>query len=154
MENLANNQKRPPTIWLTQLLLVIFGLMFLWLLQSGVSSIIREPLQLRYILYLLVLCGFLLLLGTTFWQLVRKTRKGKWLGLASLLFMWSIVLMGQLRPANGPIQRYEYNNEAQRAGASTGQLVIHLMFATLTLRLLLSKKVNSFFENKVVSNDN
>lgn len=51
----------------------------------------------------------------------------------------------QLFPYN---QRYEYNNNAQMAGAKSGMIMMQVGMIILILRLAFSKKVNRFFQNQ------
>ncbi|HKR60654.1 MAG TPA: hypothetical protein VJS64_13115 [Pyrinomonadaceae bacterium] len=141
--------RRPLTVWLTQALLLVFAL--IWFLSLTINSLMfivaepRPPLW-RAIIGFSIVAGIVVVLVAGFWGLTRRRRYGKWLGLISLVFLWIIFLLIQLRPPQGPFQRYTYDSPAQVAGAVIAGFVISALFLTVILRLAFSKKVNEFFE--------
>ena len=118
--------KRPPTIWLTQSLLMLFALLFL--------------------------SAFLLNLAVLLTHLAKRKNYGRWLGVLSLLLLWGLIILIKLRPPPaGPLQYYEYNNPAQVAGAAIVQVLLHGFFLLLILRLSFSKSVRDFFRKEIGS---
>ena len=142
--------KRPPSVWLTQILLVVFAVLWLGILMlnlvrlpgrfSDIDSIFRVAIVSSVIL------AFVLFLLIAFWGLARRKRSGKWLGLVALSLIWLLIIYTQLFPSTGPYKRYEYDNTAQVVGAFVTLSFVHVGFLVLILRLGLSKKVNQFFE--------
>ncbi len=151
MEPFPEKKKRPPTVWLTQVLIALLGLSFSSGLFRGVYSAItgldNTGFNTHRLVGLTLGIGFLTILGGALWGLTKKIMWGKWLGVFSLTLMWGLVLYGQLFPSSGSIQRYEYNNTAQLAGANAFMITINFLFGFLILRLALAKKVNSFFQS-------
>ena len=145
--------KRPPSVWLTQMLLLIFALLWLGIIAlnlarlpgriGGGASILRMVIG-----FSTIFC-FILLLLISFWGLVKRKLYGRWLGLASLIFIWGLIVYSQLFPTTGPSKRYEYDNAAQLAGAFLSISLIHALFLILILRLAFSKKVNQFFQREI-----
>lgn len=142
--------KRPPSVWLTQILLVVFAVLWLGILIlnlvrllgrfSDIDSIFRVAIVSTVILV------FVLFLLIAFWGLARRKRFGKWLGLVALILIWIVIVYSQVFPSGGPYKRYEYDNTAQLAGAFVTLSFVHIGLLVLILRLGLSKKVNQFFE--------
>lgn len=149
MNQFPERKKRPPTVWLTQILIVLLGLSFASGMFRGIYSLITSSeaadFSGRRLLGFLLGCVFLIILGAAFWGLTKKAMWGKRLGVIALILIWALVLYSQLFPTNGPIRRYEYNNAAQIAGANAGMIMINILLGILTLRLALAKKVNRFF---------
>src|ERR1051326_4479988 len=144
--------RRPPSVWVTQVLLVIFVLLFLSLLFDPLlfSTVPLKELVLkaRFLIFVLVMFLLLAMLIAAFWGLARRRIYGKWFGIVSLIFIWGLIIYTQLFPPQGPYQRHEYNNAAQVVGAFLSLSLIHALFLILILRLAFSKKVNRFFQEK------
>ena len=142
--------KRPPSVWLTQTLFIIFALLWLGILILNLvpllGGISEDESILRVAIGFSVILAFVLFLLVAFWGLARRKRFGKWLGLVSLILIWILIVYTQLFPSPGPYQRYEYDNTAQLAGAFVTLSFIHVGFLVLILRLGFSKKVNQFFQ--------
>ena len=143
---------RPPSVWVTQTLLVIFVLLFLSLLFDPLllSTVPLKELvfKARFLIFVLVMFVLLAMLITAFWGLARRRIYGKWFGIVSLIFIWGLIIYTELFPPQGPYKRYEYNNAVQVAGAFLSLSLIHALFLILILRLAFSKKVNRFFQSK------
>lgn len=144
--------KRPPSVWLTQTLLMIFALLWLGILVLNLVTLPGRIAEVESILrvgigFSIILC-FVLLLLISFWGLAKRKMYGKWLGLVSLIFIWGLIIYTQLFPSTGHYKRYEYDNAAQLAGAFFTLSLIHALFLTLILRLAFSKKVSQFFREK------
>jgi hypothetical protein len=145
--------KRPPTVWLTQTLLIIFALLWLGVLLLNLlrlpgkvgegSSMVRAAIGFAIIL------SFVLLLLAAFWGLAKRRVYGKWLGLISLILLWLFFAITQYSPLAGSWKRYQFNNTAQLVGAAIFQACVHLFFVTLILRLGFARKVAEFFRGDV-----
>ena len=144
--------KRPPSVWLTQTLLIIFALLWLGILVLNLvtlpGSVPEVESILRVVIGFSIILLFVSLFLVAFWGLARRKKYGKWLGLVSLIFIWGLIVYTQLFPSTGPYKRYEYDNAAQLAGAFLALSLIHALFLFLILRLAFSKKVNQFFQRE------
>jgi hypothetical protein len=147
-----DNVKRPPPILLTQILLMIFALLWLSSLITNLVMIARSGSTLspfRVVLGVSILSGFVFMLLVAFWGLAKRKLYGKWLGVVSLICLWLLVLYIQLRPPNGPLKRYEFSSSGELAGAAISVVVISGLFLTLIFSLMFSKAVNAFFKRNV-----
>jgi hypothetical protein len=147
--------KRPPTIWLTQALVIIFGLLILsaFLINFVVllTHLGEEFSIVRTLLVYAVMLGVVLLLAITFWGLAKRKNYGRWLSVLFLLLFWGLLLLLKLRRPSGPYQYYEYDNPAQLAGAVIVQVLLHGLILLLILRLSFSKSVREFFRKEIQS---
>jgi hypothetical protein len=147
--------KRPPTIWLTQALLIVFGLLLLFAFLINFVVLLthlgEEFSIVRTLLVYSMMLGVVLLLAIAFWGLARRKNYGRWLGILSLLLFWGLLILMKLRHPSGPYQYYEYDNPAQLAGAVIVQVLLHGLILFLILRLSFSKSVREFFRKEKIS---
>lgn len=137
------------TVWLAQGLLLIFLLVWLVSLVLNLVGVARngsDASALRILIAFLIITGYGLMLLVAFWGLAKRRMYGKWLGVASLSFIWLLTLYVQIRPPRGPYQRYEYQNSAEVAGAVIAALVTSSLFLIVILRLAFAKNVARFFK--------
>ena len=144
--NLGRNKimKRPPSVWITQGIITIFALSFF----SGVlRSMFLSGFEISgWALLRLVLITTLMAIWIgAFWGLARRTQWGKWLGVVSLAILLGFVIYNNYFPVSGSVKKFEYSNDAQRAGGRDGTIMIQLSLILLMSRLIFSKKVNHFF---------
>ena len=145
----STTPKRPVTVWLAQGLLLIFLLVWLVSLVLNLVGVARngsDASALRILIAFLIITGYGLMLLVAFWGLAKRRMYGKWLGVASLSFIWLLTLYVQIRPPRGPYQRYEYQNSAEVAGAVIAALVTSSLFVIVILRLAFAKNVARFFK--------
>jgi hypothetical protein len=151
MKNDMNTKiKRPPAIWLTQFLLALFALLWLFIFVFQLVRMLRGGLSegvsiARPIIGFPIILGFVFMLMLAFWGLAKRRTYGRWLGLLSLILLWGIILYTRIYPSTGPWKRYEFNSPAEVAGAVIGNVLISLLFLIPILRLAFAKKVNEFF---------
>ena len=123
--------------------------MWLGIIVLNLASLISSGSEGSSILHgaivLSVIFCFVLVLLISFWGLAKKRIYGKRLAIVSLILIWGLIVYTQLFPATGPYKRYEYDNNAQLAGAFLTLSVLHALFLILILRLAFSKKVKQFF---------
>ena len=147
-----NHIKRPPAVWLTQVLLLIFTLLMLLLFLLDVAMLLTQRAELSSLFAVLVVCvimfAILLLFATSFWGLARAKAYGRWLGVSSMVLVWGLIIFGQLSRPSGPFRYYEYDNRAQVVGAVFAQLLLHALFLTLIVRLAFARKVSEFFHQR------
>jgi hypothetical protein len=141
--------KRPPSVWITQALVLIFALLWILSLASGFLMLVRNGTDLsllRVTVGATILLGVILVLLAAFWGLAKRRIYGKWLGVLSLVLLWAMIVYTQIRPPAGPIKRFEYNSTAELVGAYMSSILISVGFLILTLRLAFAKRVAAFFE--------
>ncbi len=145
--------KRPPTIWLTQALVIIFGLLILFAFLINFVVLLthlgEEFSIVRTLLVYVVMLGVVLLLAIAFWGLAKRRNYGRWLSVFLLLLFWGPLVLIQLRRPSGPYQYYEYDNPTQIAGAVIVQVLLHGLILLLILRLSFSKTVKEFFRKEI-----
>ena len=143
--------KRPPSVWITQVLLIIFALLFslIWLNSLRLFAAPQSKASGgRFLIFTLIMLILLGMLSTAFWGLVKRRVYGRWLGIVSLIFIWGLLVYIQLFPSKGPYKRYEYDNATQLYAAYLWGALIYALFLILILRLAFSKNIGRFFQRK------
>lgn len=146
--------KRPPAVWLTQSLLVVFALLWLCVLLLNLTMLLSrmragEDVRLvGAVIGFSIILGFALLLLIAFWGLTKRKMYGRWLGIFSLLLLWALILFAQVYRPKGRLQYYQYDSPAQWVGAVIVQVVISGLFLGLISRLAFGKRVKEFFRNE------
>jgi hypothetical protein len=161
--------KRPPSVWITQAITLLFLILFLF---GGISPIVRCVLSgaskcpsLEILLRAIVVSGGIsTILFFTFWGLLRRKRYGKWLGVMSLALLLGLLLIGEQSRmiygyilSGGQVKRdmpagyYDFSNDAQLIAAATFHVLLHLSLLVLIFRLAFAKSVGRFFHNSELS---
>lgn len=144
---METKQKRPVSIWIAQILLAIVVLFMLF--SAGLTVLILVGSGSMAALGLLIPIAFSLGLGALFffgfWGMAKRKSYGRWLGVAGLSLCLLFSLIAQLFPVDGPMQRYEYKNGAERFGGFIGGAIMFGLFLWLILHIALSKRVTEFF---------
>jgi hypothetical protein len=144
--------KRPPSIWLTQALVIIFGLLILFAFLINFVVLLthlgEEFSIVRTLLVYAVMLGVVLVLTIASWGLAKRKNYGRWLSVFLLLLFWGLLILMKLRRPSGPYQYYEYDNPAQLAGAVVVQVLLHGLILFLILRLSFSRSVREFFRKE------
>jgi len=157
--------KRPPSVWITQAITLLFLIPFLF---GGISSIVRclfsgasKCPSLGILLRAIVVSGGIsTILFFTFWGLLRRERYGKWLGMMSLTLLLGLLLISEQSRviygyilSGGHVKRampagyYDFSNDAELIGAATFNVLLHLSLLFLIFRLAFAKSVKRFFHN-------
>lgn len=157
--------KRPPSVWITQAITVLFLIPFLFggispivrCLFSGASKCPSLGILLRAIF---VFGGISTISFFTFWGLLRRKRYGKWLGVMSLALLLVLLLMsdqsrviynyilsGAHVKKTMPAGYHDFSNDAQLIGAATFTVLLHLSLLFLIFRLAFAKPAKRFFNN-------
>ncbi|MGH9752661.1 MAG: DUF2127 domain-containing protein [Blastocatellia bacterium] len=157
--------KRPPSVWITQIIIPLFLIPFLF---SGLSPIVRcllssdsKCLSLETLLRAIFVFGGISTISFfTFWGLLRRKRYGKWLGVLSLALLLCLLLMGEQSRviynyilSGGHVKRamptgyHDFSNDAQLIGAATFTVLLHLSLLFLIFRLAFAKPAKRFFHN-------
>jgi hypothetical protein len=140
--------KRPPSVWISQILVFLFGVlilamtfsMFVMLSRGSASSI---PIGIYLVLGLYVLVGILFFIA--FWGLTTRKRFGRWLAVGLLSLMLILMTVGQVVRPSGPMEYAEYENNTQRISGTITQIVIGGLFLFLIFRLGFGKPASNFF---------
>jgi vacuolar-type H+-ATPase subunit I/STV1 len=144
--------KRPPAVWLTQILLVIFALLILSVFLINLTTVLthldKEFPVVRTVIVYSIMLGIVLLLLSSFWGLVKRRRYGRWLGFSSLVLLWGLIILIQLLRLSGPYKYYEFDNTAEVVGAVTFQILLHGLFLTLILHLGFGRRVGEYFRKE------
>jgi hypothetical protein len=145
---MENKPKRPVSVWIAQIILLL-GVLFSALLvvvgallwgKSGTLAVVE-------FVPLLISLGLAAFFFFAFWGMAKRQRYGRWLGVAALSLTLLVSLLGQIFPAEGPLERYEYKNSAERLGGIIGGLTIFGLFLWLILHVAFSKRVTEFFNS-------
>ena len=138
--------KRPLSVWIAQILLLIFTLVFsvsivaaVGLFGSGAAP------NIGFLMAIVLNIGIVLAFVAGFWGIAQRRPYGRWIsvGMLSLMFVMSIV--GQIMQPAGPLKPYEYDNATQRMAGLMTQLVMGALFLFLIAHLAFATKVTDFF---------
>lgn len=146
--------KRPISIWITQILLIIFTLLFLFAALINSVSLFNNANAFSFnifgiVVYFIIALSLILLFIISFWGLAKKKNYGRWLGVTSLALVWVFAIIGQLFRPKGPIEYYEYENNTQLISAYMTQGVLITLFLALILYVAFSKRVTAFFQPQI-----
>lgn len=145
--------KRPPTVWLTQIFLILLALIFLLHFLSSLLSLLINPGEefsiSHIVISYLITPGMALLVLIAFYGLVKRKVYGKWLSLLLVVIAWSLVILKELLGPLGRYGYYEHLNSAELGGAIIFQVLLHVFFLTMILRLSFAKKVSAFFRKEL-----
>ena len=157
--------KRPPSVWITQTIILLFLILFLF---GGISPIVRclfndnskcpsLGILLRSIF---VFGGISTISFFTFWGLLRRKRYGKWLGVMSLALLLGLLLISELSRviytyilSGGHVKKampagyYDFSNDAELIGGATFNVLLHLSLLFLIFRLAFARSAERFFQN-------
>ncbi|MBI4853552.1 MAG: hypothetical protein HY819_17300 [Acidobacteria bacterium] len=140
---------RPASVWITQILLWVFGLMYFVIWVFNTFRVAKreglEILTVKFIIFTIITFSIISLFAVSFWGLMKRKIYGKWCALASVFIIWIILAISQFYQSARPIKPYQYSNTTQLVAGSITQVVIHLLFLILMFRLAFSKSVGSFF---------
>ena len=139
--------KRPVSVWIAQIILFIATL--LMLLSTALTAFIlassRTTAALGLLIPIVFTLGLAALFFFGFWGMVKRRSYGRWLGVAGLSLCLLFSVISQMFPVDGPLQRYEYKNDAERFGGLIGGAIMFGLFLWLILHLAFSKRVTEFF---------
>ena len=149
---MSNLPRRPKTIWITQILLVLVGIPFTLMAMLGIlrafGAIIEvETSREALALYagILLSIGMVFLFVFAFWGLARRKRYGRWFSVAIVVFFLGSNILGQFYRPQGPIGYYEYENANQQMGGIFATIIIVGLFGFLLYRLVFGESVSDFF---------
>lgn len=145
---MENRIRRPASVWIAQILLIIFSLLFLLPLimllfvSAGIPSIIGLAIA------AMINLGIVSLFLTAFVGMARRRQYGRWLGVGVLSLMLFFSILAQFVRPSGPLQYYEYENATEAAAGFMTQVLMCGLFLWLILALAFGKRATSFFTGK------
>ncbi len=147
----SNGIPRPPSVWLTQIVLILFALMFLLILgMFAVASLPRlsEPgVMLFLVSGTAVSFGCIAVAALASWGLARRKPYGRRVSLVILTMLFLISASRFFRgPASGPFAEIPLTSPAQEFGAAIGRGITTAAPLILILRLGFAKNVIRFFQ--------
>src|SRR5207245_5405520 len=112
-----NTIKRPLSVWITQILLVVFGLLLLLTLLMDITMVLTHLNETSVLIPAFVAFAIMFLIvvlfAGSFFGMVKAKAYGRWLGVSSMLLIWTFIALAQFLRPSGPFKYYEYDNRAQ-----------------------------------------
>ena len=140
---MSNKIKRPPAVWLTQLMLAIFTLLWLAIIVLTVKTIQERGRGTLILSGLLMIVGLIALLLVSQWALAKRKQYGRWLGLLSLVLEWTFIVRTEVTRAEWPQERGHLIFVVILHG------LLHAFILTLIFRLALAGRVREFFRRDI-----
>jgi len=144
---MESKPKRPVSVWVAQIILSIVVLLMLLSLAMTIFIIFAGGATSSIVLIIPILFSVAVAafyFAGVYGMAIRRSW-GRWLGVTALSLCLIFSTIAQLFPVDGPMQRYEYKNGAERFGGFIGGAIIFGLFLWLILHLALSKRVTEFF---------
>ena len=140
------NPKRPPSVWISQLLLMFYALIMFTVIWAAAFSLFYRQAGPGPIFGLLLIVGFMLLLIAAFVGLAKRAVWGRWLAFSvlSLMCLWGVI--NQFVRVPGPIEYAEPRTSGEMSGYIAAGLVMFSLFAFLIYRLGFGKAASEFFD--------
>lgn len=136
--------KRPPSVWIAQILLSLIACVFLAF--PLLLVVMNVPLSFLFFLSVFFIIFVVLPIFSVVGMAKRKNW-GRWIGVGVLSILFILVVLGQLIQPEGPLDYYEYENTTQRISGIVTSVIIFGLFLLLILRLAFAKKVSQFFSS-------
>jgi len=141
---MENKPKRPPSVWISQIFLMIFALIFLLPVVLILLMVVVMPI-LAFLIVLVFNIGIATLFLTAFWGLVKRRVYGRWMTVTLLSLMLVVSTLAQFFKPSGPLGYYEYKNSVQVMGGACAQLFMIGLFVYLIYSLAFGSAANAFF---------
>lgn len=144
---MATDIRRPTSVWVAQILLFFFALIFGALLVVTVPAIMNrgaETSLIGLVLAVAVNIVIIVLCVIAFWGMFRRRSYGRWLGFGVLLLTFVLSIAGQFLRPQGPLESVENNNSPSASGF-VGMALIGVLFLALLYQLARGKRVIAFF---------
>ena len=138
--------KRPVSVWIAQVLLLILAVLFLLPSLSSAVSIGPGPTSFGMLAVMLIGLTISALSIVSFFGMMKRKNYGRWVGVVILSLMPVMSIIGQIRD-KGSLY-FEYENSAQWVGGMTANVLFYGLFLWLILHLALSKNVRAFFSSQ------
>lgn len=139
--------KRPLSVWIAQILLLIFTLVFSASTVAAVVGLFSSgaSLNIRFLMAIVLNICIVLAFVAAFWGMAQRRPYGRWIGVGMLSLMFVMSIVGQTMQTEGPLKPYEYDNATQRMAGLMTQLVMGALFLSLIAYLAFSTKAADFF---------
>lgn len=138
--------KRPPSVWISQVLVLLFGLFILVITLSLTVTVARSSVVIPIAFLVLGLYGLVgVLFLIAFWGLTKRKKFSRWLTVVLFSLTLLLLVAGQVFRPEGPMEYAEYANDTQRISGTITQVVIGLLFVFLIFRLGFGKPASNFF---------
>ena len=141
---MATRIKRPTSVWVAQILLFLFGLIFLAPLVVTFSALFSHNSEAsvgRLVLLIAANMAVIGLIAAALWGMFRRRAYGRWLGVAMLAVSFAMMVIGQMYGAS----LTEGAETARSAGSIAGQALISILFILLLCILSFDRRVAAFF---------
>lgn len=145
---MANDIRRPTSVWVAQILIFIFGLILAAPLAVTVPAIFRHGDDVSLTSLLLVAAVNIIitvLFAAAFWGMFRRQAYGRWLGFAMLSLAFILSVVGQFLRPDGSFGYNEPSDPQRSAGTIIAQIMIAALLLALLYQLALGKRVIAFF---------
>lgn len=145
---MAVKMKRPTSIWVAQILLFVFGLIFIAPLIVALQAIFTGGAVASVAGLALVIAmnlAITVLFAVAFWGMFRRKVYGRWLGFAMLSLTFILSVIGQIFRPQGPIENVEYTSPGQSTAGTAAQILLAGMVLLLLYQLAFGKRVIAFF---------
>lgn len=145
---MATRIKRPTSVWVAQILLFLFGLIFLAPLVVTFSALFSHNSEASVgRLLLLIAANFAVigLIAAALWGMFRRRAYGRWLGVAMLAVSFAMMVIGQMYGAS---LTEGAETAARSAGSIAGQALISILFILLLCILSFDRRVAAFFSER------
>src|SRR4029078_5754973 len=100
-----NTIKRPLSVWIAQILLVVFVLLLLFTLLMDVAMVLTRLNETSVLIPALVvfavMFAILVVFAVSFFGMLQARAYGRWLGLSSIFLAWAFILLPQLPVPSG-----------------------------------------------------
>ncbi|MBP7377674.1 MAG: hypothetical protein KA956_14475 [Pyrinomonadaceae bacterium] len=139
--------KRPLSVWIAQILLLIFTLVFSASIVVAVVSLFGSGAapNIGFLMAIVLNIGIVLAFLAGFWGMSQRKPYGRWIGVGMLSLMIVMSILGQIMQPDGPLKPYEYDNSMQRWSAGATQVVMGVLFLSLIAYLAFATRVTDFF---------
>jgi hypothetical protein len=141
--------RRPPLIWFTQLLVILFATLFLFFIVAtffALPQLLATYRNAPGLIYAAASVQAILLAGliTLSLGLVRRRRWAWWGSIVFAVLLLALVVASRLRPEGEPIPILPIPPQ-QLFGAAVGDVVLFVALVAYPLRLFFSRTVRIFF---------
>jgi len=142
---MENQIKRPPAVWLTQIVLALYGGIPLLLLPFALVLWVAQKLDVSGPSSFFFPLGRALLLLVPFWALMKRWRYAQLLGTAAILYLLASALSFAYDLISG-VPPYDVPDDAfGKIGVLYGIISWFIFFGLLIWRLLFGSAANAFF---------
>jgi len=150
---MENKPKRPISVWIAQIVMILGSLLFLLPLimllflpgAVGIGSVFG------LVFLVTVYVGISFLFGLSFWGMARRRSYGRWLAVGMLSFFIAVTLLGTITRPSGPLPYAEYENATQAIAGFITQVIMFALLIWLTLTLAVGKRVAAFFSGEAAT---